>query len=87
MITCRQGSSQAGPAGDDVAHEESMLGGGLGLSELNRSIGSVFVPMRTRVLQLGFSLKKSNSGKNIGSAEGSGVLFSLFSLPECSLVD
>jgi len=36
---CLQGSSQAGPAGDDVAHEESMLGDGLGLSELNQGSG------------------------------------------------
>ncbi len=27
------GPDEAGPAGDDVAHEESMMGSGLGLSE------------------------------------------------------
>jgi len=30
---CLQGLSQAGPAGDDVAHEEFTLSAGLGLSE------------------------------------------------------
>ena len=31
-------ADEAGPAGDDVAHEEFTLSAGLGLSELNRSI-------------------------------------------------
>ncbi len=36
MLESLQGSSQAGPAGDDVAHEEIMPVAGLGLSESNR---------------------------------------------------
>jgi len=36
-----QGSSQAGPAGDDVAHEEPMSGGGLGVSEWCLARGSI----------------------------------------------
>jgi len=33
VIRCLQGSSQAGPAGDDGAHEESMTETGLGFPE------------------------------------------------------
>jgi len=32
---CKVGADEAGPAGDDVAHEEVTLGGCLGLSELS----------------------------------------------------
>ena len=37
-------ADEPGPAGDDVAHEESMLGGGLGSSELNQDIRLPGVP-------------------------------------------
>ena len=30
---CKVRADEAGPAGDDVAYEETMLGGGLGVSE------------------------------------------------------
>jgi hypothetical protein len=33
VLTCLQGSSQAGPAGDDVVHEESLMVASLGFSE------------------------------------------------------
>ena len=38
---CKVRADEAGPAGDDVAHEESMMGGGLGLSEWGQSIQPV----------------------------------------------
>jgi hypothetical protein len=35
---CKVRADEAGPAGDDVAHEEFTLSAGLGLSELNPGI-------------------------------------------------
>ena len=37
---CKVRADEAGPAGDDVAHEEVMAAAGLGVSELNWGIWS-----------------------------------------------